>query len=52
MKTPELYFNYPGTLGHELDAGLIEADGAIDFVPGEAITVTIIPYFNCGECIA
>ncbi len=44
------YFNYPRTLGHELAADLIEADGADGFVPGEA--VTIIPYFNCGECIA
>ncbi len=44
------YFNYPRTLGHELAADLIEADGADGFVPGEA--VTIIPYFNCGTCIA
>lgn len=44
------YFNYPRTLGHELAADLIESDGADEFVPGEA--VTIIPYFNCGECIA
>lgn len=44
------YFTYPRTLGHELAADLIEADGADGFVPGEA--VTIIPYFNCGECIA
>ena len=44
------YFTYPRILGHELAADLIEADGAPDFVPGEA--VTIIPYFNCGKCIA
>ena len=44
------YFNYPRILGHELAADLIEADGAPDFVPGEAVTV--IPYFNCGKCIA
>ena len=44
------YFNYPRRLGHELAADLIEADGADGFVPGEA--VTIIPYFNCGKCIA
>ncbi len=44
------YFNYPRILGHELAADFIEADGADGFVPGEA--VTIIPYFNCGECIA
>ena len=44
------YFTYPKILGHELAADLIEADGADGFVPGEA--VTIIPYFNCGKCIA
>lgn len=44
------YFTYPRILGHELAADLIEADGADGFVPGEA--VTIIPYFNCGKCIA
>jgi threonine dehydrogenase-like Zn-dependent dehydrogenase len=44
------YFSYPRILGHELAADLIEADGAEGFVPGEAIT--IIPYFNCGTCIA
>lgn len=44
------YFNYPRILGHELAADLIEADGADGFVPGE--TLTFIPYFNCGKCIA
>ncbi len=44
------YFTYPRILGHELAGDLIEADGADGFVPGEA--VTIIPYFNCGKCIA
>jgi 2-desacetyl-2-hydroxyethyl bacteriochlorophyllide A dehydrogenase len=44
------YFSYPRILGHELAGDLIEADGAEGFVPGEAIT--IIPYFNCGTCIA
>lgn len=44
------YFTYPRILGHELAADLIEADGAPDFVPGEAVTV--IPYFNCGKCIS
>lgn len=44
------YFTYPRILGHELAADLIEADGADTFVPGEALT--IIPYFNCGVCIA
>lgn len=44
------FFNYPRILGHELAGDLVEADGADDFTPGEA--VTFIPYFNCGTCIA
>src|SRR6187455_2538445 len=44
------FFSYPRILGHELAAELVEADGAIGFLPGEA--VTFIPYFNCGKCIA
>ncbi|GAB2535155.1 zinc-binding alcohol dehydrogenase family protein [Spirosoma aerophilum] len=44
------FFNYPRILGHELAGDLVEADGAPDFQPGEA--VTFIPYFNCGHCIA
>ncbi|HEV2353528.1 MAG TPA: zinc-binding alcohol dehydrogenase family protein [Puia sp.] len=44
------YFTYPRILGHELAGDLLDVDGAPGFVPGEA--VTIIPYFNCGTCIA
>jgi len=44
------YFSYPRVLGHELAADLIEADGANGFVPGDRLT--IMPYFNCGTCIA
>ncbi|HEY8659496.1 MAG TPA: zinc-binding alcohol dehydrogenase family protein [Hanamia sp.] len=44
------FFTYPRILGHELAADLIEADGADGFLPGEPLT--IIPYFNCGKCIA
>ena len=44
------FFQYPRILGHELAGELVAADGAPDFVPGEA--VTFIPYFNCGTCIA
>src|SRR3954454_12846795 len=44
------YFNYPRILGHELAAELIEFDNAPGFNTGD--TVTIIPYFNCGSCIA
>ena len=43
------FFNYPRILGHELAAEFVEGD-APGFQPGEA--VTIIPYFNCGTCIA
>jgi len=44
------YFNYPRVLGHELAGELIDADDAGDFKIGEM--VTLIPYFNCGTCIA
>lgn len=44
------YFNYPRILGHELAGELIEIDTAPGFTPGE--TVTFIPYFRCGTCIA
>lgn len=44
------YFNYPRILGHELAGDLVDLDQAPGFQPGEA--VTILPYFNCGHCIA
>jgi 2-desacetyl-2-hydroxyethyl bacteriochlorophyllide A dehydrogenase len=43
------YFNYPRILGHELAAEIIETDAA-GFSKNE--TVTCIPYFNCGKCVA
>jgi 2-desacetyl-2-hydroxyethyl bacteriochlorophyllide A dehydrogenase len=43
------FFNYPRILGHELALSIVETD-APDFLVGEL--VTIIPYFNCGHCIA
>lgn len=43
------YFQYPRVLGHELAAEIAETDHP-DFRIGE--TVTFIPYFQCGECIA
>src|SRR5579863_4003643 len=46
----QTYFSYPRILGHELSGDVIETGGAGDFTPGER--VTIIPYFNCGQCIA
>jgi 2-desacetyl-2-hydroxyethyl bacteriochlorophyllide A dehydrogenase len=44
------YFNYPRILGHELAGELLEFDDAAGFNVGES--VTFIPYFNCGRCIA
>lgn len=44
------YFDYPRILGHELAGDLVDFDKAPAFIPGE--TVTVIPYFNCGGCIA
>ena len=44
------YFSYPRILGHELAAELVDADGAPSFSRGEPLT--IIPYFNCGVCMA
>ncbi len=41
------FFNYPRILGHELALEVLESD---KFTKGEL--VTIIPYFNCGKCIA
>ena len=41
------FFNYPRVLGHELALEVVDAAG---FEKGDA--VTIIPYFNCGKCIA
>jgi 2-desacetyl-2-hydroxyethyl bacteriochlorophyllide A dehydrogenase len=44
------FFEYPRILGHELAGELVAADGAEGFEIGES--VSFIPYFNCGECIA
>lgn len=44
------FFEYPRILGHELAAELVDAGGAEGFATGDK--VTIIPYFNCGTCIA
>ena len=45
------YFNYPRILGHEL-AGEVAAvgDGVTDLQVGDAVTV--MPYLECGNCIA
>jgi 2-desacetyl-2-hydroxyethyl bacteriochlorophyllide A dehydrogenase len=44
------FFTYPRVLGHELSGELLEFNGADGFEKGES--VTFIPYFNCGECVA
>ena len=44
------FFDYPRILGHELSGELISFDDAPGFTGGE--TVTFIPYFNCGTCVA
>lgn len=44
------YFEYPRILGHELAGEIIAVDDAPGFEIGE--TVTFIPYFFCGKCIA
>jgi 2-desacetyl-2-hydroxyethyl bacteriochlorophyllide A dehydrogenase len=42
------YFTYPRVLGHELAAEVVNSEG--DFKTGDIVTV--IPYLNCGECLA
>src|SRR5438067_2762575 len=44
------YFSYPRILGHEFSGDLVDFNNANGFVSDEV--VTIIPYFNCGTCIA
>jgi len=44
------FFTYPRILGHELAGELVEINNAPGFAIGE--TVSFIPYFNCGNCIA
>jgi 2-desacetyl-2-hydroxyethyl bacteriochlorophyllide A dehydrogenase len=44
------YFEYPRILGHELAGDLVDVDKAPGVKIGDA--VTIIPYYNCGHCIA
>lgn len=43
------YFTYPRILGHEFAAEIVQTD-ARGFKAGQE--VSIIPYFNCGSCIA
>jgi 2-desacetyl-2-hydroxyethyl bacteriochlorophyllide A dehydrogenase len=43
------FFEYPRILGHELAAEYVKGDAA-NFKAGDS--VTIIPYFYCGQCVA
>lgn len=43
------FFEYPRILGHELACSILETTDP-NFKAGEL--VTIIPYFNCGDCVA
>ncbi|HQR94314.1 MAG: alcohol dehydrogenase [Sphingobacteriia bacterium 35-40-8] len=43
------FFEYPRILGHELACSILETTDP-NFDAGEL--VTLIPYFNCGDCIA
>lgn len=43
------FFEYPRILGHELACSILETTDP-NFEAGEL--VTLIPYFNCGDCIA
>ncbi len=43
------FFEYPRILGHELACCILETTDS-NFEAGEL--VTLIPYFNCGDCIA
>lgn len=44
------FFNYPRILGHELATTIEDIEPGHGFEVGDK--VSIIPYFNCGHCIA
>ncbi len=44
------FFTYPRILGHELAAEIVEIESNNNFEIGDK--VTIVPYFNCSNCIA
>lgn len=44
------YFSYPRILGHELAGDIIDSGDAKNI--SEGTPATIIPYFNCGSCVA
>jgi 2-desacetyl-2-hydroxyethyl bacteriochlorophyllide A dehydrogenase len=51
FKGNQPFFTYPRILGHEL-AGIIEKIGHNDAGLREGDQVSIMPYLQCGECIA
>jgi 2-desacetyl-2-hydroxyethyl bacteriochlorophyllide A dehydrogenase len=44
------YFTYPRILGHEIAAEIAACGSDSEFAVGDIVTV--IPYFNCGTCVA
>ena len=44
------FFSYPRILGHELAAEIVETQAGNGFEVGESVTIS--PYFYCGNCIA
>lgn len=50
FKGNQPYFQYPRILGHEISGTVADTGGSTSFSMGEP--VTIIPYVNCGECLA
>lgn len=44
------FFSYPRILDHELAGQIVFNNDSSEFRNGES--VTFIPYFNCGKCIA
>lgn len=44
------FFSYPRILGHELAGEVVEIGSQEGFAVGDLVTV--IPYFNCGKCVA
>ncbi len=50
FKGTQPYFNYPRILGHEIAGIVIDNNGSAKYKNKDQVSV--IPYFNCGECIA
>ncbi len=46
----QAFFNYPRILGHELAGEIYSPNGHLEFSSGDK--VAIIPYINCGTCVA